>query len=85
MEILAWLLADVLLFIGFFLILFPEKFLSYDSKWMPNFWDNHHKRDIVLINWKSRKRLTLIVGIIFLVGGLLVFLNIYITTYTRLA
>jgi len=73
MDILIWVLGFVLLFIGSYLMFFPEKFLSYDSKLLPNFWDHHGAKDIVLLNWKSRRLVTFIIGIIFLLGVLLFF------------
>jgi uncharacterized membrane protein len=84
MEILIWVLGFVLLFIGLFLVLFTEKFLSYDSKRLPNFWDPHGI-DIVLLNWKSRRSITLIMGIIFLLGSIVVFLSIYIASQAKIA
>ncbi len=87
MEIFIWLLGSVLLFMGLYLIIFPEKFLSYDSKRLPNFWDNHHKRDVVITNWKSRRKFTIAIGIVFLVAGLFVFCStIYnVIAYAKLA
>lgn len=85
MEILIWVLSFVLLFIGLYLILFTEKFLNYDSKRLPNFWDSHHKGDIVLTNWKSRRTITLIIGIVFLLGSIVIFLSIYLTSQAKMA
>jgi uncharacterized membrane protein len=84
MEILIWILGFVLLFIGSYLMFFPEKFLSYDSKLLPNFWDPHG-RDIVLLNWKSRRLVTFIIGIVFFIGSIVVFLTIYLTNQAKLA
>lgn len=79
MSIFIWILGFLLFLIGLYLVLFPEKFLSYDSRRLPNFWDPRGF-DLVLINWKSRKLVTFIIGIIFLVAGLLVFWSIYYYT-----
>jgi len=84
MDIFIWILGFVLSFIGLFLIFFTEKFLSYDSKILPNFWDSYGK-DIVLNNWKSRRIITLIIGIVFLISGLLIFLSNYYFFQARLA
>ena len=80
-----WLLSFVLLFMGLYLIIFPEKFLNYDSKRLPNFWDHHHKKDIVLTNWKGRRKFTKFIGIVFLVAGLLVFWSIINIYYIKIA
>lgn len=80
-----WVLADVLLFIGLFLAIFPEKFLSYDSKHLPNFWDHRHKGDIFLTNWKTRRKFTILVGIAFIIASLLVFWSIYNSAYIKFA
>lgn len=85
MEILVWIIGFVLLFIGLYLILFTEKFLSYDSKILPNFWDHHGAEDIVLLNWKSRKLITFIIGIIFFLGGFVIFLGIYYAYQAKIA
>jgi len=77
MNLIMWVLGSVLLFIGLYLILFTENFLKYDSKGLPNFWDSHHKGDVMLLNWKNRRLITLIIGIVFLLGSIVIFLNIY--------
>lgn len=84
MEIFIWIIGFVLLFIGLFLVLFTEKFLSYDSKILPNFLDPHGI-DIFLLNWKSRRAITLIIGIVFLLGSIVVFLSIYIASQAKIA
>jgi hypothetical protein len=85
MEILIWILAEVLLFIGCFLSFFPEKVLSYDSRQLPNLWDHYHKRDYILNNWKNRKRITRFIGILFLLAGLFVLWSIYNIAYIKFA
>jgi len=85
METFTWIIGFVLLFIGTYLMFFPARFLSYDSRRLPNFWDNHGARDIVLLNWKSRRAITLALGIIFLIGGVVIFLSIYLAYHARLA
>ena len=84
MDILIWVLGSVLILIGLYLILFTEKFLSYDSKMLPNFWDPHGI-DIVLLNWKYRRMITFIIGMVFLISGLLLFLSIYYANQAKLA
>ena len=84
MEILIWVLGFVLLFIGLYLILCTEIFLKYDSKKLPNFWDPHGI-DIILLNWKNRKIITLIIGIVFLLGSIVIFLSIYLNFQAKLA
>lgn len=79
-----WVLGFVLLFIGLYLILFTEKFLSYDSKRLPNFWDPHGI-DIVLLNWKSRRAITLIIGTVFLLGSIVIFLSMYLAYQMKIA
>jgi hypothetical protein len=75
----------ILLFLGLYLIFFTEKFLSYDSKLLPNFWDSHGARDILLLNWKSRRLITIVIGVIFLLGSIAIFLSIYYAFYAKLA
>lgn len=79
-----WIIGFALLIIGTYLMFFPAKFLSYDSKRLPNFWDPHGQ-DILLLNWKSRRKITLVIGIIFFIGGIVVFLSIYLAYQAKLA
>lgn len=84
MDFLMWLLGSVLMFMGLYLTLFPAKFLHYDSKSLPNFWDLFGS-GFVLTNWKSRRRITRVMGIIFVIASLLIFWSIYNIYYASIA